>query len=483
MAHIDESFTTLGQPPREIEPRRRVVTVPPVTGTPSPDDDGPPDRRRVPLWSIVAFAVVAGLGIGRFVTAGDDGEARAASEAPAFRSDLGPQDQIASLEARVAAMPRDATAWRLLGTAYAGRAAITQDPALYAKAESAFEQASSLSPGDPTILVGRGALALALHQFPEAEDLGERATDALPANADALGVLVDAQVELGRYDEAAATLQEMLDARPGLPALARTSYLRQLRGDIDGAIDAMRRAGVAGASSTFDVAVVNTLLGDLHRRAGDLEQATAAYAEATADAPEYISAQAGRAWATAAAGDTDAAIAQLDTLISEYPSPSLIFLQVDLQRGSGDDAAADDTAELLRAISVLQEASGQVVDLEMSLFEADEQTDPARAVELAERTQEVRPENVFADDAMAWALFRSGDAAGASEFMDQALRLGSTEPLLRYHAAEIALANGDEEAAVEHLELALQDPWFSFRHRTRALALAEQLGVAAPTTP
>ena len=36
------------------------------------DDEGSGDRRRVPLWSIVAFAVVAGLGIGRFVTIGAD---------------------------------------------------------------------------------------------------------------------------------------------------------------------------------------------------------------------------------------------------------------------------------------------------------------------------------------------------------------------------------------------------------------------------
>jgi len=459
----------------------RVVTVSPMSRTRPLDDEGSGDRRRVPLWSIVAFAVVAGLGIGRFVTIGADDDTRAASEAPAFRSDLGQEDQIAALEARVATEPEDATAWRLLGTAYAGRAAIVEDPELYERAESAFARATALAPNDPATLVGRGSLALTLHQFPEAESLGERATAALPGNADALGVLVDAQVELGQYDAAAETLQEMLDARPGLPALARTSYLRQLNGDLDGAVEAMRRAAVAGASSPFDVAVVNTLLGDLHRHRGDLERATEAYADATADAPELVTAQAGTAWATAAAGDIDTAISQLDALISEYPSPSLALLQLDLQRGSGDDEAADDTAELVRAISVLQEQSGQVVDLEMALFEADEQTDPARGVALAERAQQVRPDNVFVDDAMAWALFRAGDSSAAATFMEEALRLGSAEPLMRYHAAEIAMANGDGDTAIEHLELALRDPWFSFRHRDRALDLADELGVVRST--
>lgn len=445
------------------------------------DDDGPGTPRRLPLWSVVAFAIVAGLGIGRFVTAGSDDGARAVSEAPAFRSDLGHEEQIAALEARVTVEPTDATAWRLLGTAYAGRAAIVEDPELYEKAEAAFERASALAPGDPTILVGRGSLALTLHQFSEAESLGARATAALPANADALGVLVDAQVELGKYDDAADTLQEMLDVRPGLPALARASYLRQLNGDLDGAVEAMRRAAVAGASSPFDVAVVTTLLGDLHRRAGDLELATTAYADATAAAPELITAQAGTAWATAAGGDIEGAISRLEALIGEYPSPSLALLQLDLQRGSGDHDAADDTAELVRAISVLQEQSGQVVDLEMALFEADEQVDTARGVALAARAQQVRPDNLFVDDAMAWALYRDGDAGSAAEFMDEALRFGSTEPLIRYHAAEIALANGDEVAAAQHLELALRDPWFSFRHRDRAISLADRLGLEAAT--
>ncbi len=177
------------------------------------------------------------------------------------------------------------------------------------------------------------------------------------------------------------------------------------------------------------------------------------------------------------------AIEELQEQIDEFPSPTLVLLLLDLQRGIGDDVAAEETAEVLRAIAALQEESGQDVDLEMALFEADEQVDPERAVALARQTQAVRPDNVFADDTMAWALFRAGELEQAAPFMDEALRLGSVEPLMRYHAAEIALANGDRDAAVDHLELALRDPWFSFRYRDRALALADELDVAAPTAP
>lgn len=443
----------------------------------APTGDRSPTRRRPPLWGIAAFAVIAGLSIGRFVTAGNDSTPRSSGTAAVFSTALAPENQIAALEATVATDPRDATAWRLLGTAYAERGAQTQDPALTDLAGEAFDRAAELAPGDPTVVVGRGALALTLHRFAEAEQLGREATERLPANADALGVLVDAQVELGRYDAAADTLQQLLDVRPGLPALARVSYVRELDGDVDGAKQAMRQAVVAGGSSRYDVAAVTALLGDLHRKSGDLDAAGDAYARALEDAPSLVSAQAGTAWVRAANGDIDGAIAYLRRRVDDFPTPSLLLLLHDLERASGAEAA-DETAELVRAVAALQEASGQVVDLEMATFEADEATDPRRAVELARRAQQARPDNVFVDDVMAWALFRAGDPASAAPFMAQALRLGTTEPLVRFHAAEISLANGDQRAAAAHLAIALRDPWFSFRHRDRALDLAEQLDVA-----
>jgi tetratricopeptide (TPR) repeat protein len=462
-----------------IGPQVRRTAVPllqlaPPTARASSATDGSPRRSRTPLWALSAFAVVAGLGIGRFVTAG---EGEVAPAAIAFSSVGTPDERIAALQSTVAADPDDATAWRLLGTAYAQRGAETQDPAMLDAAAEAFDRAAALTPDDAAIVVGRGLLALTNHQFARAEQLGTEAVDRLPANADALAVLVDAQVELGRYDDAAETLQRMLDARPGLPALARTSYLRELAGDLDGAREAMRRAAVAGAASTYDVASVTALLGDLHRKGGDLDAASEAYRQALDAAPELITAQAGAAWARAARGDVDGAIADLRRLADRMPAPSLLLLLHDLQAGSGSPAA-DDTAELIRAVASLQEASGQVVDLEMAIFEADVAEDADRAVELARRAQAARPDNVFVDDAVAWALFRAGDTDAALGFAEEALRLGTTEPLLRYHAAEIFSAAGRVEEAAEHLRIALRDPWFSFQHHDRALDLASELGIS-----
>src|SRR5205807_8990054 len=67
-----------------------------------------------------------------------------------------------------------------------------------------------------------------------------------PARPTAYGVLVDALVELGRYDEATAAAQVMTDMRPDLSSYSRISYLRELHGDTNGAMAAMRLAIQAG---------------------------------------------------------------------------------------------------------------------------------------------------------------------------------------------------------------------------------------------
>lgn len=419
---------------------------------------------------MVAVAIVAGIGIGRFLS----------YEPSSERVTLGPSldESLPSLQQRVEADPTDVKGWQALGTAYVRRAAEIGDPSFYDLADRAFDQADQLSPGEAETLLGRGSLALALHRFPEALDLGRQVVSALPASADALAVLVDAQVEMGHYDEAEQSLQRMLDLRPGLPALARASYLRELHGDLPGAVEAMIRAEAAG-SSPFATANVATLLGDLHFVRGDLAAAGEAYDRALRASPDTVGAEVGRARVRAAEGDVEEAVDLLRAVVDRFPAPEAVILLGDLQARLGRMADAAESYSLVDAIAALQQEAGQVVDLEMAVFEADRGDDPGRALELARRAYDERPDAVYPADALAWALLRSGDARAAVAPMEQALRLGSTDPLVRFHAAEVFHALGDTERARAELQRALAGTsWFSFRHHDRAVALAEELGVA-----
>jgi Flp pilus assembly protein TadD len=69
---------------------------------------------------------------------------------------------------------------------------------------------------------------------------------------------------------------------------------------------------------------------------------------------------------------------------------------------------------------------------------------------------------IRAADAVGWALHRLGRDREAAKHSNEALRLGSIDPILRYHAGAIEAALGEVAAARRDLELALRtDPGFS----------------------
>ena len=272
---------------------------------------------------MVAAAVV-GLAVGLFLTYSD-------SPSVPFPTVVVPaDDDVRELQQVAADDPENPAAWQELGLAATNQAIATADPAWYAVAQDAFARAADLSPDDPFTTIARGQLVLSLHDFDTALELGREVTTELPNTADAYGVLIDAQVELGMYDEAAGSVQTMLDIRPDLPALARASYLRQLNGDLEGAIIAMRQAETAGGGTAAASALaggnvtsssaITGLLGDLLLQRGDLEQAQAAYElartpAAAAGLPPRIA---------AAQGDLDRAEEILLGLSQSSPVPAVI---------------------------------------------------------------------------------------------------------------------------------------------------------------
>ena len=113
----------------------------------------------------------------------------------------------------------------------------------------------------------------------------------------------------------------------------------------------------------------------------------------------------------------------------------------ELQELAGDPAGAARSFDLVRSVTQLQEAAGADVDLELALFEADHGS-PSRAVDLARAAHADRP-TIYAADALAWALRQAGDPGAAVPLVEQSLRLGTSDPLLHFHAAATFADAGD----------------------------------------
>lgn len=392
----------------------------------------------------------------------------------------GADDGLAALEVATSQRPEDATAWQRLGAAYLGRATRTADPSYYDEARRAYEQAEQLRPGDGTTLIGQGTLALSLHRFDEALAKGNAALAALPRNAEALAVVVDAEVELGRYDDAALHAQQLLDRRPALAALSRASYQRELRGDLAGALTAMTQAEAAGGGSvgvgpaSFDLATVIALQGDILFAQGNAAGAAARYRRALDIVADLPVAVVGLARSDAASGQLDAAIDRLTPFTERTPLLGAVTLLGDLQRLVG---RPDTTEGLVNTIATLQRANGAVVDLELAVHLADRGTPD---VALAEAAYRSRP-SVYGADALAWTLLRAGRAADAVVHAEEALRLGTADALVRFHAAAVFAAAGDQARASSELQRALStNPNFTFGLRDEVRALAGELGVMLP---
>lgn len=415
--------------------------------------------------ALALFALLTrGGGLAAGVPLGDGGTSLAAA---ARSTDA----RIAELQRAVRSAPRHAQASAALGLAYLQKVRETGDATYYARAETVLRSALRLAPRNLDALAGLGRLALARHDFAAALALGERARSAHPGALAPYPIVVDANVELGRYATAERELQRFVDLKPSLPAYARVSYLRELHGDLDGAVLAMRRAVSAGGGTPESLASVQALLGGLELERGRIESARRAFGSALATLPGYAPGAVGLARVDAARGRLGPAIARLREVVARLPLAQHVIALGEIELAAGRVRAARRDLALVGAQQRLARAGGVDTDVELALFEADH-GDAARAVSLARRGWASAP-SVRSADALGWALTRAGRPAEGWAWARRSLRLGSRDSSMLYHAGMSARAAGRPAAARRLLRRV--DPRFSALYGPRAQAALEAL--------
>jgi tetratricopeptide (TPR) repeat protein len=352
---------------------------------------------------------------------------------------------VRQLTADLRESPKNARGYTLLGLAYQQRARETGNPVFYSKSEQALRRSADLEPKNAETTSALGSLALARHEFGAAHSLGREAVRLAPYTARNYGVLGDALIELGRYDEAFRTFDRMSSLRPDLASYSRVSYARELLGRPNAARRAMALALDAAGGRPEPTAWVQTQLGKLAWNSGRLDQAQAHYRAALRVLPGYVFALEPLALVEEAQGNHRAALSLARRAADALPLPQAVATLGDLYSRRGKPRAAAKQYGLVGAIERLLVANGVRTDLETALFDVDHGVRLGRSLELARQAQRARP-SIDGDDVLAWALARNGHCDEALVYSRRALRLGTHDALKYFHRGMIERCLGTPSA-------------------------------------
>ncbi len=377
---------------------------------------------------------------------------------------------VAELEEAARARPQDGALLTQLGFVYQLRWRETADASYLPRSEVALRRALEVGADDANAVLGLGSLALIQHEFRKALTYGRRAQRLLPGSSRPYGVIGDALVELGRYDEAFAAFERMVSLRPSLASYARVAYARELTGDRSGAIEVMQLALDAAAGQPEPTAFVHVELAKLELGLGRLGVARQHALAASRAIPGYPSARLELARIEAARGRVDVALALARRASDAIPTAQAVSLLAELLDRTRRAAEARRQRSTVAVIDRLLEANGVKVDLESAVYRADNSIRPLETIELARRARADRP-SIYGDDALAWALARAGRCTEALPLAERALRLGTKDALLYFHRGYAEGCAGNEVAMRDWYGKALAlNPHFSIRWASAARA-------------
>lgn len=361
-------------------------------------------------------------------------------------------DSIKWHEDRVIAEP---TSWLDLETvalAWMARADLGGRFADYATAEEALRRAFAIAPAGSGPLLVQAELDYTLHRLGNAErHLFRFASRPVPLTfeerAEVDGMLGDLAFQRGRYREAYQIYRNVWGRRQTMHDAYRLAQWHWRTGDFVRADaflnEAQRRAG----SDPEAVAWLLIQRGTIDLSRGRYEAARRSFASSAQLVRGWYLAEQHLAEVDALLGRDQDAIARLRRILETTDVPEVRDSLARLLRERGDTAAADEQIALAREAwnrmlgSYPEAAYGHAIDHWVDL-----ESDPARAVQLAEENRNLRP-NGEAMTKLARAYLAGGRTADARRTLEDILETEWRTAELHALAADIYWRDGDTRRA------------------------------------
>lgn len=329
----------------------------------------------------------------------------------------------------------------------------TGEFALNAKAAAAIARALEMDPANIPARKLEASLHLSNHRFAEAIDAAKNLQQEVPEDSFVYGILADAYIEIGSYERAIESAQKMVDLRPGTAAYSRVAQIRSLHGDHKGAVEMFTlaaRSADPNDKETQSWCLVQ--LGDEHWKNGNYVSAENAYDEALANYPDYFLAVVSKGRVRVSLGDFATAEKLLTDVQLKGPIANAIHLLGDIYTIRGQTEKANAQYEQFQ---VIQEKLGDAADHKSLVTLLADRGKIEAALEMAEQ-EYTSEKSIHSADLLAWSLYKAGRSKEATKYIREAMRLGTKDAKLYYHAGMIAKANGEQREAKRLLEYALK---------------------------
>jgi tetratricopeptide (TPR) repeat protein len=367
-----------------------------------------------------------------------------------------------------------------LGAAYFQRARETGDVSDYQLAEQSLTKSLDFVSADFSADAALGTMAevcMGEHRFADALTYAQRALSLGTGDISPFAIVGDAYADMGEYERAGVaygrlTPRDMtLSPRAAYARDSRISYLKFIAGDTAGAINLMKTAvteGVEAQLPSENLAWLYYELGEYDAQAGDSASADVAYLAALTIHPGDYRALAALGKLRANNGRYAEAIVLYQKAIAVVPMPIFVAELGDLYAKSGNQAEAQKEYALVEYIGLLGHINQVLHNRDLALFYADHDMKLTEALDLAQKELEVR-HDVYTWDALAWALYKNGKLIEAAKASEKAMRFGTRDSLVLFHAGMIAGRLGQREQARSELKEALQiNPHFHLIYANEA---------------
>jgi tetratricopeptide (TPR) repeat protein len=389
----------------------------------------------------VSLFCVAGAAVGAGQNTGSQ------ETAPAKPSNASLTDAaVKSAAADAAKHPSSADTWVRFGDALMQKGRETADAAYCGRAEKAYGKALELNSSNVQALAGMAWVTGVRHEFEASVDWARKALKLDPNNLAAYGLLGDAAVEMGDYDQAFEQYQKMLDLRPDLSSYGRSAHLLQLTGDFRKAGWLMNKAIQAGSPFAENTAWCRAQLAFMLFAQGAFVPAEQLLTEGLRYAGEDYRLLAAMGKVKAARKDYAAAIDYYRRSVEIAPQQDVVAALGDVYALAGKPEDAAREYALVESIARLNKANGVKGDMLTAKFYADHDRNLPEALKLAEEEYQTR-RNVYMADTLAWCYFKNGRLDEAKRYITTALSHSTPEASFLYHKGMIYAQAGDRARA------------------------------------